>query len=138
MIRRLLVVYVVLCALPVACSDDQGSGAMHEAVSTCFARYPFKKGSAYDRFMCITEAHLKYGPNAIGPRYDLVSQVDLASLRIGLDVDAGTLTVPQAQTELNWVTTKAQTIAFHKPSTPVPTPHERQEVTLPAKYQVNR
>ncbi|MFT9257818.1 MAG: hypothetical protein ABF535_07060 [Acetobacter sp.] len=104
--------FAVLCALVAACTDDRGVGAMHAAVSQCFARYPFQKGTAYDRFMCITDAHLKYGPGAVGARYDLVSQVDLASLRIGLDVDSGTLSLPDARAALNWVTAKAQSTAF--------------------------
>ncbi|GBQ35854.1 hypothetical protein [Gluconacetobacter azotocaptans] len=38
----------------------------------------------------------------------------MASLRIGLDVDAGTLSVPQAEAALHWVTTKAQDTAIQR------------------------
>jgi hypothetical protein len=111
--RRFLAA-AVLCAFSAGCRDDHGTGALHTAVSRCLARYPLKRGTAYDRFSCIAEAHLRYGPGAIGPNYDLLSQVDMASLRIGLDVDAGTLGVPDAETELRWVTTKAQNKAIQR------------------------
>ncbi|MBB2205889.1 hypothetical protein [Gluconacetobacter takamatsuzukensis] len=100
---------IILCALSAGCvDDDRSQGELHAAVSHCLARYPFRKGTAYDRFTCITGAHLKSGPNAVGVNYDLISQIDMASLRIGLDVDTGTLSVPEAERELHWVTTKAQ------------------------------
>ncbi|MBB2190241.1 hypothetical protein HLH34_09710 [Gluconacetobacter azotocaptans] len=102
------------CRISAACTDDHGKGAAHAAVSRCFARYPFKKGTAYDRFGCIAQAHFRYDPDAIGANYDLIAQVDMASLRIGLDVDAGTLSVPQAEAALHWVTTKAQDTAIQR------------------------
>ncbi|ACI52382.1 conserved hypothetical protein [Gluconacetobacter diazotrophicus PA1 5] len=111
--RRLLAV-ACLCAFSAACTDDRGTGALHAAVSRCLARYPFRKGTAYDRFRCIAAAHFRYGPDAIGPNYDLVSQTDMASLRIGLDVDAGTLDVPEAETALRWAMTKAQNQAIQR------------------------
>lgn len=117
--RRLLVI-AFLCALSAGCADDQGKGDMHVAVSHCLAHYSFRKGSAYDRFSCIAGAHFRYGPNAVGTDYDLVSQIDMASLRIGLDVDAGTLSVPEAETELHWVTTKAQDQAHQRSNTDSP------------------
>ncbi|MBB2200002.1 hypothetical protein [Gluconacetobacter tumulisoli] len=111
--KRLLAV-AFLCAFSGACTDDHGKGALHAAVSRCFARYPFKKGTAYVRFSCIAGAHFRYGPDTIGTNYDLLSQVDMASLRIGLDVDTGTLSVPEAETALHWVTTKAQNQAIQR------------------------
>ncbi len=116
--KRHILAVIVLCAFSAGCTDDdQGKGDLHTAVSRCFARYPFRKGTAYDRFTCITNAHLRYGPSAVGTNYDLISQVDLASLRIGLEVDAGTLSVPEAEKELHWVTTKAQTQAIGRINT---------------------
>lgn len=90
------------------CANDQGRGAMHEAVSHCFAAYPFMKGSAYERFNCIALAHQHYGPAAMGPGYGLMTLVDQASLSIGQDVDSGALDLPEAETALHWVTVKAQ------------------------------
>ena len=101
----------ILGFLLCGCVDDQGRGAMHEAVSECFAAYPFKKGSAYDRFRCIAFAHQHYGPAAMGPDYSLMTQFDQASLSIGREVDSGVLDLPEAQTALRWVTTKAQQAA---------------------------
>lgn len=109
---RGLLAVAFLCALSTGCMGDQGKGDLHAAVSRCFGTYPFRKGTAYDRFTCITNAHLRYGPNAVGAQYDLISQIDMASLRIGLDVDAGTLSVPEAETELRWITIKARTRPF--------------------------
>lgn len=106
----------LLTLLLTGCGDDLGRGAMHEAVSRCFAAYPFKKGSAYERFLCIALAHRHYGPSAVGAQYGLITQVDQASLSIGRDVDSGTLDLPEAETALNWVTSKAQNAALQTPT----------------------
>lgn len=110
---RLAIPYTLgmLLFLLCGCVDDQGRGAMHEAVSQCFAAYPFKKGSAYERFNCIALAHQHYGPAAMGPGYGLITQIDQASLSIGQDVDSGALDLPEAETALHWVTIKAQQAA---------------------------
>jgi hypothetical protein len=103
---------IILTILLTGCTDDQGRGAMHEAVSRCFATYPFEKGSAYKRFLCIARAHQHYGPGAVGAQYGLITQVDQASLSIGRDIDSGALDLSAAKTALNWVTTKAQQAAL--------------------------
>jgi hypothetical protein len=89
------------------CVDDHGKGEMHAAVSDCFAQYPFAKGTAYQRFDCIYQAHLRYGPEAMGTQSNLLLQIDLASLKVGKDVDAGLLTQEEGRTTLRWVTDKA-------------------------------
>ncbi|GAA4501250.1 hypothetical protein [Gluconacetobacter tumulicola] len=129
---RRLPALAFLCALSAGCADDQGKGDLHAAVSRCFATYPFRKGTAYDRFNCIADAHLHYGPNALGPQYDLISQIDTASLRIGLDVDAGTLSVPEAEKELHWVTTKAQNQAIQRSNSQPVTTAPRMDDKRPA------
>lgn len=121
-----------LCALSAGCADDQGKGDLHAAVSRCFATYPFRKGTAYDRFSCIAGAHLHYGPDAVGPQYDLISQIDMASLRIGLDVDTGTLSMPEAEKELHWVTTKAQNEAIQRSTSQPVTTAPRMDDKRPA------
>lgn len=105
---------LLCCALPAlsallaGCVDDQGRGAMHEAVSRCFATYTFSRGSAYNRFSCIAQAHQHFGPSAMGASYGLIAQVDQAALRVGLDLDSGALDQAGAQAALHWVTLKAQ------------------------------
>ncbi|WP_231866659.1 hypothetical protein [Acetobacter malorum] len=91
--------------------DDHGRGDMHEAVSECFSKYPFAKGTAYKQFNCIYQAHAHYGPVAMGAQYSLRLQVDLASLKVGQDVDSGILTPEEGKTTLHWVTDKAYTQA---------------------------
>ncbi|OUJ07885.1 hypothetical protein HK23_01095 [Acetobacter malorum] len=98
---------VSVCLLASGCVDDHGRGDMHAAVSECFFKYPFAKGTAYQRFNCIYQAHAHYGPEAMGAQYSLRLQVDLASLKVGQDVDSGTLTPEEGKTTLRWVTDKA-------------------------------
>lgn len=43
----------------------------------------------------------------MGAQYSLRLQVDLASLKVGQDVDSGTLTPEEGKTTLRWVTDKA-------------------------------
>ena len=107
---------ILLTLLLAGCTDDQGRGAMHAAVSRCFSAYPFKKGSAYERFLCIALAHQHYGPSAAGAQYGLITQVDQASLSIGRDVDSGVLDLPAAETALHWITEKAQQTATQTPA----------------------
>lgn len=97
----------LICVLLSGCVDDHGKGDMHAAVSDCFAKYPFAKGTAYQRFNCIYLAHFHYGPAAMGPQYNLLLQVDLASLKVGKDVDSGILTQEEGKRTLHWVTDKA-------------------------------
>lgn len=96
-----------VCVLLSGCVDDHGKGDMHAAVSDCFAKYPFAKGTAYQRFNCIYQAHFHYGPAAMGAQYYLLLQIDLASLNVGKDVDSGILTPEEGRTALHWVTDKA-------------------------------
>ncbi|MFT8803764.1 MAG: hypothetical protein ABF876_05590 [Acetobacter aceti] len=100
-----------VCVLLAGCVDDHGKGDMHAAVSDCFAKYPFAKGTAYQRFSCIYQAHSHYGPAAMGAQYSLLLQVDLASLNVGKDVDSGVLTQEEGKATLHWVTDKAYTQA---------------------------
>lgn len=112
--RRLSVLWtkslttVSVCALLSGCVDDHGKGDMHAAVSGCFAKYPFAKGTAYQRFNCIYQAHSHYGPAAMGAQSYLLLQIDLASLNVGKDVDSGILTQQEGETALHWVTDKAR------------------------------
>lgn len=98
---------VSICVLLSGCVDDHGKGAMHAATSRCFSKYPLAKGTAYKRFSCIYQAHAQYGPDAMGTHAALLKQIDQASLRVGLDIDSGVLTVAEGETALHWVTRKA-------------------------------
>ncbi len=43
----------------------------------------------------------------MGPQYNLLLQIDLASLKVGKDVDSGILTPEEGRRALHWVTDKA-------------------------------
>lgn len=88
---------------------------MHAAVSDCFAQYPFAQGTAYQRFNCIYQVHSHYGAAALGAQSRLLLQIDLASLKVGQDVDSGVLTQEQGRTTLRWVTDKAYRQASQSP-----------------------
>ncbi|PCD79836.1 hypothetical protein [Acetobacter orleanensis] len=95
---------------------------MHAAVSNCFVHYPFAKGTAYQRFNCIYRVHSHYGPAALGPQSFLLLQIDVASLKVGQDVDSGVLTRDEGRTTLRWVTDKAFRQATQGPSSTVVAP----------------
>ncbi|WP_019088641.1 hypothetical protein [Acetobacter ascendens] len=107
LIQKPFLVAAFICTFLSGCADDQGKGAMHAAVSSCFSKYPLLKGTAYKRFSCIYQAHSQYGPAAMGDHYNLLLQIDLASLSVGQDIDEGVLTVKEGEAALHWVTAKA-------------------------------
>ncbi|EGE47453.1 Hypothetical protein APO_1670 [Acetobacter pomorum DM001] len=104
---KYFLVVAFICMFLSGCADDHGKGAMHTSVSRCFSKYPLAKGTAYKRFSCIYQAHSQYGPVAMGEHYNLLLQVDLASLSVGQEIDEGILTVKEGETALHWVTAKA-------------------------------
>ncbi|GFE94518.1 hypothetical protein DmAi_25770 [Acetobacter persici] len=107
---RVFALFTVSLLLP-GCTDDHGRGDMHAAVSECFSKYPFAKGTASQRFTCIYQAHTQYGSAALGAQSRLLLQIDLASLTVGQDVDSGVLTQEEGRTALRWVTEKAFSLA---------------------------
>ncbi|GCD49732.1 hypothetical protein SRCM100623_00601 [Acetobacter pasteurianus] len=53
----------------------------------------------------------------MGDHYNLLLQIDLASLNVGQDIDEGILNVKEGETALHWVTAKAYYQASHNTST---------------------
>ncbi|WP_237914817.1 hypothetical protein [Acetobacter senegalensis] len=54
----------------------------------------------------------------MGTHSALLQQIDQASLRVGLDIDSGVLTVAEGETALHWVTRKAYYQASQHASPP--------------------
>lgn len=117
LIQKYCFVAASICLFLSGCADDQGKGEMHAAVSSCFSKHPLARGTAYKRFSCIYQAHSQYGPAAMGDHYNLLLQIDLASLNVGQDIDEGILSVKEGETALHWVTAKAYYQASHNIST---------------------